>query len=100
MKLVDRNELTTKLKRNAQMLESESQIKNQIVQQKPVSEGIENEIESPRCYDTMTLCSDFDNPYYLVAISVCIQSRGKSIDVLSQSVVTIKEHSMILEFKQ
>ncbi len=47
------------------MLESESQIKNEIIQQKPAREGIENEIECPRCYDMMTLCSDFDNLYYL-----------------------------------
>jgi hypothetical protein len=47
------------------MLVSESQIKNEVIQQKPVSDDIENEIECPRCYDMMTLCSDFDNLYYL-----------------------------------
>ena len=44
---------------NGQMLESESKIKNEIIQQKAVREGIENEVKCPRCYDMMTLCSDF-----------------------------------------
>ena len=26
---------------------------------------LQSEIECPRCYDTMTLCSDFDCVYYL-----------------------------------
>jgi len=26
---------------------------------------IESEIECPRCYDVMTLCSDFDSLYYV-----------------------------------
>ena len=56
---MDRNELTIKLKMNGQMLESESKIKNEIIQQKAVREGIENEVKCPRCYDMMTLCSDF-----------------------------------------
>jgi len=56
--------LGTRLKRNGQILESESLIKNGSIQQKPVREVIENEIECPRCYDMMTLCSDFDNLYY------------------------------------
>ena len=43
---------------NGQMLQSESKIKNEIIQQKAVREGIENEIKCPRCYD-ITLCSDF-----------------------------------------
>lgn len=47
------------------MLVSESQIKNEVIQQKPVRDDIENEIECPRCYDMMTLCSDFDNLSYL-----------------------------------
>jgi hypothetical protein len=62
---MDLKSLTTKLDRNGQMLVSESQIKNEVIQGKPVREDIENEIECPRCYDTMTLCSDFDNLYYL-----------------------------------
>ena len=62
---MDLKSLTTKLERNGQMLVSESQIRNEVIQKKPVSEDIENEIECPRCYDTMTLCSDFDNLYYL-----------------------------------
>ena len=41
------------------MLVSESQIKNEVIQQKPVRDDIENEIECPRCYDMMTLFSDF-----------------------------------------
>ena len=65
MRKIDLKSLTTKLERNGQMLVSESQIKNEVIQQKPVREDIENEIECPRCYDMMTLCSDFDNLYYL-----------------------------------
>ena len=38
---------------NGQMLESESKIKNEIIQQKAVREGIENEVKCPRCYDMM-----------------------------------------------
>ena len=41
---------------NGQMLESESKIKNEIIQQKAVREGIENEIKCPRCHD---IRSDF-----------------------------------------
>ena len=62
---MDLKSLTTKLDRNGQMLVSESQIRNEVIQEKPVREDIENEIECPRCYDMMTLCSDFDNLYYL-----------------------------------
>ena len=62
---MDLKSLTTKLERNGQMLVSESQIRNEVIQEKPVREDIENEIECPRCYDMMTLCSDFDNLYYL-----------------------------------
>ena len=28
-------------------------------------EFLEHEIECPRCHDSMTLCSDFDNLYYV-----------------------------------
>jgi hypothetical protein len=59
--------LTTKLDRNGQMLVSESPIKNEVIRQKSVREDIEHEIGCPRCYDMMTLCSDFDNVYYLCA---------------------------------
>jgi hypothetical protein len=52
---MDLKTLATKLKRIGQVLESESQIKNEIFQQKPVREGIENEIECPRWYDIMIL---------------------------------------------
>ena len=62
---MDLRSLTTKLERNGQMLVSESQIRNEVIQEKQVREDIENEIECPRCHDTMTLCSDFDNLYYL-----------------------------------
>jgi hypothetical protein len=33
-------------------------------QKQAISKDIEYEIECPRCYDTMTLCSDFDSLYY------------------------------------
>lgn len=34
------------------------------VEQKEITKVIENEIECPRCNDTMILCSDFDSLYY------------------------------------
>ncbi len=40
---------------------------NEIVEQNQLREVIENDIECPRCYDTMTLCSDFDSLYYVCA---------------------------------
>ncbi len=49
-------------KSNAQRLETKPR---NLKLQEPVTEIIENEIECPRCYDVMTLCSDFDNLYYL-----------------------------------
>jgi hypothetical protein len=30
-----------------------------------IGREIESEIECPRCYDLMTLCSDFDSLYYV-----------------------------------
>ena len=30
-----------------------------------IGREIESEIECPRCYDLMTLCSDFDSLYYI-----------------------------------
>lgn len=30
-----------------------------------IGREIESEIECPRCYDIMTLCSDFDSLYYV-----------------------------------
>ena len=53
--------LTKKLKDNGQALETES-LPNK---QKAITKVIENEIECPRCNDTMTLCSDLDNLYYV-----------------------------------
>ena len=29
---------------------------------------MEHEIECPRCHDSMTLCSDFDNLYYVCEV--------------------------------
>lgn len=54
----------TKLKTTGQKLEQNSE-QSQIVEQGQVKEIIENEIDCPRCYDIMTLCSDFDNLYYV-----------------------------------
>lgn len=59
--------LAKKLKNNTQAITSEP-IASEIVRQEPVSKVIENEIECPRCYDIMTLCSDFDNLYYVCEI--------------------------------
>ena len=33
--------------------------------ERKITETIEHEIECPRCYNIMTLCSDFDSLYYL-----------------------------------
>jgi len=33
--------------------------------ERKISDTIEHEIECPRCYNIMTLCSDFDSLYYL-----------------------------------
>jgi hypothetical protein len=33
-------------------------------QKQAIPKDIEYEIECPRCYDMMTLCSDFDSLYY------------------------------------
>ena len=50
-------------KGNNQKLESDSTTgKVPIEKTIPV---IENEIECPRCYEIMTLCSDFDSLYYV-----------------------------------
>ena len=54
----------TKLKTIGQKLEQNSE-QSQIVEQGQVKEIIENEIDCLRCYDIMTLCSDFDNLYYV-----------------------------------
>jgi hypothetical protein len=50
-------------------MELESQcvlsIGNQPDAERKISDTIENEIECPRCYNMMILCSDFDNLCYL-----------------------------------
>lgn len=33
--------------------------------ERKITDTIEHEIECPRCYNIMTLCSDFDSLYYL-----------------------------------
>ncbi|HKX20939.1 MAG TPA: hypothetical protein VJM74_04640 [Nitrososphaeraceae archaeon] len=38
---------------------------NQQVGERKITETIEHEIDCPRCYNIMTLCSDFDSLYYL-----------------------------------
>ena len=40
-------------------------IRNQHEEERTVSDTIEHEIGCPRCYNVMTLCSDFDRLYYL-----------------------------------
>jgi hypothetical protein len=54
----------TKLKTTGQKLEQNSG-QSQIVEHRQVKEIIENEIDCPRCYDIMILCSDFDSLYYV-----------------------------------
>jgi hypothetical protein len=52
-------ELETSVKtKNSPQIEEEQQQKQEIVT------DIEHEIDCPRCYDTMTLRSDFDSLYY------------------------------------
>lgn len=57
--------------RNKQMnkIELESQYivraGNEHETERKISDSIEHEIECPRCYNIMTLCSDFDSLYYL-----------------------------------
>jgi len=51
-------ETSVKTKNSPQIEEEEQQQKQEIVT------DIEHEIDCPRCYDTMTLRSDFDSLYY------------------------------------
>ncbi|HEY7227504.1 MAG TPA: hypothetical protein VH481_05200 [Nitrososphaeraceae archaeon] len=41
------------------------QTRNQQEGERKITDTIEHEIECPRCYNIMTLCSDFDSLYYL-----------------------------------
>ena len=55
-------------KRTSKTVALESQyvmIRNQHEAERKVSDTIEHEIGCPRCYNVMTLCSDFDSLYYL-----------------------------------
>ncbi len=67
--------LTKKLKDPTQLLQTES-VPNE---QKAVSKAIENEIECPRCHDIMTLCSDFDNLYYVCELRLLLIHDQKII---------------------
>jgi hypothetical protein len=49
-----------KLKASPERVESEA-----VARVKAAKEIIENEIECPRCYSVMILCSDFDSLYYV-----------------------------------
>ncbi len=53
--------------KNKAELESQYIVKNenQHEAETKISDTIEHEIECPRCYNLMTLCSDFDSLYYL-----------------------------------
>ena len=55
-------------KRMSRTVSLESQyvmMRNQREAERKASDTIEHEIECPRCYNVMTLCSDFDSLYYL-----------------------------------
>lgn len=55
-------------KRMSKTVALESQyvmIRNQREAEIKASDTIEHEIGCPRCYNVMTLCSDFDSLYYL-----------------------------------
>ncbi|HJU80036.1 MAG TPA: hypothetical protein VJ599_10790 [Nitrososphaeraceae archaeon] len=59
---------TMRNKRTSKTVALESQyvmIRNQHEAERKVSDTIEHEIGCPRCYNVMTLCSDFDSLYYL-----------------------------------
>lgn len=56
--------LAKKSKNNTHTITSELPA-SRIAEQASTPTAIENEIECPRCYDVMTLCSDFDSLYYL-----------------------------------
>ena len=60
---------TIRNKRMSKAVTLESQymmrIRDQHEEESKVSDTIEHEIGCPRCYNVMTLCSDFDNLYYL-----------------------------------
>jgi hypothetical protein len=59
-----------------------------------ISDTIEHEIGCPRCYNIMTLCSDFDSLYYLceecdfslytlkIPVHGCLDRRNKIKNVL------------------
>ena len=53
--------------KNKAELESPSiiRITNENESETKIKDAIEHEIECPRCYNVMTLCSDFDSLYYL-----------------------------------
>lgn len=46
------------------MVEQTLEIGSAAVKQEEKAVSIENEIECPRCHDSMTLCSDFDRLFY------------------------------------
>lgn len=53
----------TKMKTTGQKLEANSDPSQ--LEQVHAKDIIEYEIDCPRCYDIMILCSDFDNLYYV-----------------------------------
>ena len=55
-----RHKYEQKLESRAKHVESEA-----VATAKVTKEVIENEIECPRCYSVMILCSDFDSLYYV-----------------------------------
>jgi hypothetical protein len=61
-KISMRNKRMSKMELDSQYVLN---IGNQHEAERKISDTIENEIECPRCYNIMTLCSDFDNLYYL-----------------------------------
>ncbi|MEM2141377.1 MAG: hypothetical protein QXJ74_07970 [Nitrososphaera sp.] len=48
------------------MVEQTLKVESQEIQEEEKEQivSIENEIECPRCHDSMTLCSDFDRLFY------------------------------------
>jgi hypothetical protein len=53
--------------------------KNAVEEQENLVPFLEEEIECPRCHDSMMLCSDFDNLYYVCEeCDFCLYTIKKS----------------------
>ena len=54
-----------------------------------LSPSLEHDIECPRCYNIMTLCSDFDSLYYMCEeCDFCLYTIKKSPSITSSNMVS------------